>query len=303
MGAVSMNKKTLCLLLIIFIFSTSCANKKQAEQSEIEKITEENIEESKEVEPYTIIIDDEKKYRAKKSDPKELSELLNIKNFSSIIESEVKGLRPRAIEEAAQLVGIQTAMKWRYEKLLAEVEQYAYLLDTAFNFTPLLMVNDQETLVMPPIITKAENALRLENNNLLTTSKKVFEILETAKYITAIPNWRTYMMVNAFPNPEQPSKAVLPRNAKEIFLWQKTIREAWAKGILEADELFIVNINRLVRDYRGITLYHLLVAKDYVNEFSMSSSLPVTNIEGNKMFLEQKVFRITNPAKFQIPNK
>ncbi len=290
-----MKKKYLNLLLVVFIFLAGCANKGQVGE----------IEESKEVEPYSIIIpiENEEQDPARQSDPKALTELLNYKNTEILIENSVSLLRPKAIKESAQLVGVQTAIKWRYEQLLTEVAEYAYLLDTAFNFAPLLMVNDQEVLVMPPVITKAEEAMRLENRNLVTTAKSVYEILESAKYVSSIPNWRAYMMVNAFPVPEQPNLAVLPRNSKEIILWQEAIRKAWAEGIAEAEELFIVNINRLVRDYKGITLYHLLVAKNYLAQFEMSSSPAISNIDGNKMFLKQKIFRITKPTKFQVPKE
>ncbi len=305
-------------MLCLSVMATACAKKapleqansvpsQQLEEKEATKPSDKQSEIGNALvtvpEPYVIIINsDTQKLKGEKSDPTELKKLLSLKN-SYVVQSTVNLLRPQAIKDAAQLVAIQTAMKWRYEQLLREADRYAHLLDTAFNFVPLLMVSDQKIMVMPPILTKADDAMRIENNNLVTTSKTTYEILEKAKYVSNIPNWRVYMMVNAFPEPEQPNPAVLPQNPKEMILWQVAIREAWKDGIIKANELFSANLGRLVRDYKGITLYHILVAQNYLSQFTMSSSPASTNITANKMFLEQKVFRITQPSRFQSPNK
>ncbi len=286
----------LCLMLFS---SVGCMAKKNTPLENPIDITVEN--EKAEAQVHTVSSrEDKEEYKAKADAPKALSELLEMESPLHFNESEVSALRPKAIREAAQLVAIQKAMKWRYEQLIEETERYAYLLDTGFNFSPLLMVNDEDIMVMPPVITQANTGMRVENQNLVTTAKSTYEIIENAKYLSTIPNWRIYMMANAFPQAEEPSLAVLPRNAEERIIWQEAIYEAWEQGLQQANELYIVNLNKLVRDYRGISLYHLLVAKSHLSEFSMSSSPATTNIDGDKLFLEQKVFRITNPSRFQI---
>ena len=68
-------------------------------------------------------------------------------------------MRPKAIREAARLVTFQTAMSWRYGQLLEETERYSAIMDTAFNFTPL-MLTQGEALILPPQIARAGASMR-----------------------------------------------------------------------------------------------------------------------------------------------
>ena len=58
------------------------------------------------------------------------------------------------IREAARLVTFQTAMSWRYGQLVTETERYSAIMDTAFNFAPL-MLTQGEALILPPQIARA----------------------------------------------------------------------------------------------------------------------------------------------------
>ncbi len=307
-----MNKKFLALLMFS-VLATGCFKKTNTivleEQivNQDTELTEVNTKIEEEHKPYVLVVGhNDKEFtvsKISKSNPDELNALLKMNNLSSYNEEHSTTiLRPKAIKDVAQLIAIQTAMKWKYEQLMIETERYAYLMDRAFNFLPLLMVSDQEVMVMPPVLAKSDEAMRIENDGLVTTAKTTYEILENAKYLSTIPNWRSFLMFDAFPKPEQPNPALLPRTDNEMAIWQNTIIEAWEEGVLQASELYIVNLNKLVRTYKGISLYHLLVAKSYLSKVNMATSPAMTNIDGNKMFLEQKVFRITKPAKFQKPN-
>lgn len=259
-------------------------------------------------ETYSISVNNENSFNdfSKESysnEPAELGELLNMKaDLTAKETTSVSQLRPQAIKEVAQLVAIQTAMKWRYEILLKETNRYNYLLDNAFNFTPLLMTNG-EALVMPPVLTRSGASFRIEKDELATSANTTYEMLSTAKYVSVTPNWRVYLMVDAFPEPEKPNPAVLPRNGEELAIWRKAIREAWLQGIEQANDLYITNISRLVRDYKGVMLYHILTAKNMLTSVQTASTEPVTNINDKKMFLQQKVFRITAPSRFTAPEQ
>lgn len=89
----------------------------------------------------------------RKGEPAELAELLEMKATFSRDDTAVRQMRPSAIREAAQLVAIQSAMVWRYAQLVAATEQYAPIMDTAFNFSPLLMTQG-DALIMPPVLTR-----------------------------------------------------------------------------------------------------------------------------------------------------
>lgn len=235
-----------------------------------------------------------------KANPPELNYLLNLK-ANKKVESTVMLLRPNAIRDAAQLVTIQTAISWRYAQLVSQVEKYAAIMDTAFNFSPLLMTQG-DALIMPPVLTRGGASMRIEAHKLATATVASYELLEPARFISVIPTWRSYlMMIEDFPKPEEPNPAVMPKNLKEQVIWQTAVREAWIQGIAEAEQLFIENISRMVRDYRGIMLYHLLIAQDLLSNVHSASTDLGIYISKNKLNIGQKVYRITAPSIFTVP--
>ena len=232
-------------------------------------------------------------------EPSELADLLNMEGVNTKENTAVNLLRPAAIREAAQLVTFQTAIAFRYKQLLAVTEGYSGIMDAAFNFSPLLMTQD-EALIMPPMLTRAGASMRIEASNTATAAATSYEMLEPAKYVSTIPTWRQFLMVDSFPEPEKPNPAVMPQNAKERAIWRTAVREAWAQGLAEADQLYTDNVSRMVRDYRGIMLYHLLTAQHLLSEVhTASADLGMkTSDNGNKLNIGQKVYRITVPSAF-----
>jgi hypothetical protein len=78
------------------------------------------------------------------------------------------------------------------------------------------------------------------------------------------------------------------------------VREAWARGVAEADQLFADNVARMTRQYRGIMLYHLLTAQHLLSKVGTASAdLGMkTSDNGNKLHIGQRVYRITAPSFF-----
>ena len=208
-------------------------------------------------------------------------------------------LRPSAIREAGQLVAIQTAVAWRYKQLLTETEAHADALDMAFNFAPLMMTQGQ-AMIMPPVLSRAGASLRIEAGEAATAAQTSYELLAPARFVAVVPTWRTFLLADAFPEPERPNPALLPTNSKERAIWEDAVREGWAQGVAEAESLYRDNIARMVRDYRGIMLYHLLTAQHLLTKVNTASADRgmVTSDKGNKLHIGQMVYRITTPAAF-----
>ena len=239
-----------------------------------------------------------------KGEPEELSDLLEMKGGDSKDSTAVSLMRPNALREAAQLVTFQSAMAYRYKQLLAETERHCRILDTAFDFSPLLMTQD-DALILPPVLTRAGASMRIDDTKTATTAQTSYELLAPARYVSTVPNWRTFLMADAFPAPEKPNPAVMPKNDKERLIWRAAVREAWAQGLSEADQLYADNVSRLVREYRGIMLYHLLSAQHLLSQVNTASaSLGIkTSDNGNKLHIGQKVYRITAPSAFTVPEE
>lgn len=235
-------------------------------------------------------------------DPAELAELLDLQASASRKETAVTRLRPSAIRDAARMTTFQTAIAWRYGKLLEAVDRHAAIMETAFNFTPLMMTQG-DALIMPPVLTRAGASMRIDDDGTATTASTTYEMLQKARYVPVAPHWRSYLMTENFPEPEQPNPAVLPQNSEERAIWRAAVREAWVQGVEEADNLFTDNVSRLVRDYRGVLLYHLLTAQHLLSRVRTADAdlgVRVTG-DGNRMNLGQKVYRITEPSFFVTP--
>ena len=234
-------------------------------------------------------------------DPTELAALLEMKGADTREKTAVQLMRPSAIREAARLVTFQTAMSWRYGQLVAETERYSAIMDTAFNFSPL-MLTQGEALIMPPLLTRAGSSMRIEDAGTATAAKTIYELLEPARYIAVVPNWREFLMADDFPEPEQPNHAVLPKNAEERAIWRTAVRESWAQGLAEADQLYADNVSRMARSYRGVMLYHLLTAQHLLSRVNTASAdLGMRQSDnGSKLNIGQRVYRITSPSAFTV---
>lgn len=235
----------------------------------------------------------------RKGEPGELAELLELRGVRSKENTAVRLMRPAAIREAAQLVTFQTAIAWRYKQLVTATENHGAIMDTAFDFSPLVMTQG-DALIMPPLLTRAGASMRIEEPKTATAAETTYELLEPARYIATVPNWREFLMTDGFPEPEKPNPAVLPKNDEERAIWRAAVREAWAQGLAEADQLYADNVARMVRNYRGIMLYHLLTAQHLLSRVDTASAdLGMhTSDNGNKLNIGQKVYRITAPSMF-----
>ena len=231
-------------------------------------------------------------------EPEELAVLLEMKG-TAINDTAVNLMRPSAIREAAQLVTFQTAIAWRYKQLVASTEAHSAIMDTAFNFDPLLMTQG-DALILPPVLTRAGASLRIESGETATAAQTSYELLAPARYVSVAPTWREFLMADTFPEPEKPNQAVMPKNDKERRIWREAVREAWAQGVAEADQLYADNVSRMVRQYRGVMLYHLLTAQHLLSKVNTASAEIGTKTTdgGNKLHIGQKVYRITTPSAF-----
>jgi hypothetical protein len=237
----------------------------------------------------------------RRDEPEVLADLLEMRAAGSDKDTAVSLMRPSAIREAAQLVTVQTAVSWRYRQLLAATEQHSAIMDTAFNFSPLLMTHG-DALIMPPVLARAGASMRIEKPDTATVAETSYELLSPARYVAAPPNWREYLMVDDFPEPEKPNPAVMPQNDKERAIWRAAVREAWAQGVREADHLYVDNVARMARQYRGVMLYHLLTARHILSRVNTASAdLGMKTADnGNKLNIGQRIYRITAPSVFTV---
>jgi hypothetical protein len=185
---------------------------------------------------------------------------------------------------------------------LGVLEWYAPILDAAFDFSPLLMT-EGAALIQPPVLARSGASLRIEKPDAASSAETAYELLEPARFVPFAPHWREFLMVGAFPEPEKPNPAVLPKNDKERAIWRAAVREAWTRGLVEAEQLYADNAARMTRQYRGIMLYHLLTAQRLLSTVGSASASMSLNASDNKLYIGQQVYRITAPSRFLTDTK
>ena len=298
--------KSMFIMALPLIMLCGCAGKKSDVQELVEiqeaqnvEQTNDTLQESEKAQVLIVSKSENAPENKSESNSPELKELLELKGSKNSSETAVSRMRPDAIREAAQLATFQKAMSWRYGQLVDETERYCNIMDTAFNFSPLLLTQGQ-ALIMPPVLAKAGASMRIEDGDTATSAKATYELLEPARYIASPPTWREFLMVDNFPKADEPNPALLPKNSEERKIWRQAVHEAWNEGMAQADQLYADNVSRMAREYRGIMLYHLLTAQHLLSKVGTASAELGRHASGNKLNIGQQVYRITQPSAFVL---
>ncbi|WNV05858.1 type IV secretory system conjugative DNA transfer family protein [Candidatus Methylospira mobilis] len=234
--------------------------------------------------------------------PNELRELETLTSVTSSAEmsgGDAGNLRIEAIRETAQTLGMQSAVRWRYDQINESLEKDASHLDRLYDFHGLMM---HEGRFLPPVITVAHGTETLNHDQESTASDTTYEIVEDARIVISPPSWRDYLPqhfdVNNDVNP-----MIRPKDVSEELVWKEGVRLGWQDGLRHADALFEINMNRLTRDFRGLIRFHLLAKQHVVDvpQFAVGD-LGVT-VNGRLLDVNQRIFQITEPVKFNGAEK
>ncbi len=146
--------------------------------------------------------------------------------------------------------------------------------------------------ILPPVLIEARNTLNLSGGDSIRVADRNYKIVNQAKFITAAPTWREYLLMS-YDLPQLPDRSLLPRNKPERIMWENDLEEGWNAGLQQAELIFMENINRLVRDYKGMILYRNLLAQHIVSEpYVASMNMGITG-GGNDMTVNDRLLRIT----------
>jgi len=232
-----------------------------------------------------------------KSEKAILKELKTKDEFDAGIKSEIQNARPQAIRETATILATQKGVSWRYKKILDEIKNCETQLSQIFDFGHLLIHKGK---VLPPVIVQAKEGYTVESDVKATSVKTVYKIIQDAKFISSPPNWRDYLLQSytSF-SKNDVQVGVLPKNDKEREIWEKAIDKGWDAGVRQANYLFQINLNQLVRDYRGLIKFNILLEKNMVDLPIVAEGELGIKVGDKRLDVDQKVFRITNPTNFK----
>lgn len=203
-------------------------------------------------------------------------------------------IRLKAMRETAVTLGMQAGVRYRYNQINDELEYIALQLDEIFNFKPLLIGGG---MLLPPIIDHVEGGFSLESNDLINQSDATYMLRKDARLVSTAPSWRDYLK-QQFSVLDNVNKVMLPKDDEEKAFWQSAVLDGWNKGIQQADNVFTLNLNKLKRDYLGISTFHSLARQNIVAMPALAVGDMGVSINGRTMDVGQKIFRITRHAEF-----
>lgn len=213
------------------------------------------------------------------------------------LSEEAKALRPKALAETATRLGFQQGYAYRYAQIADVLKQRSLLLDSIFNFGPLLLENGK---VMPPVIVFADSFAEIRNPDEMVETGVTYKILEPAHFVTVQPSWRDYLLLpDDAVRVEKVHDSMLPLDAAEQLVWQEAISESWITGMEQADIMFQTGVNRMLVDLRGIIQYRILERQGYIAMPQIARGHLSIRVGDENLEFDQRVFRITEKARFK----
>ncbi|KAF1702968.1 type IV secretory system conjugative DNA transfer family protein [Pseudoxanthomonas kaohsiungensis] len=215
------------------------------------------------------------------------------------LDKDVSELRLSALKAVALQVGTQAGFQRRSYEIEQSIKEQAPRLDQVYNFQGLILDNN----VVPPVLVEARDVVRAPDDSTLRLADTTFEIVIQAKFATATPSWRDYLVRgNALtPTTYKPDPVMTPRNDAERKFWQAQVAAGWEAGEKQAELVFQSELARLNRDFKGMVLYRSLLYRNMVSKPFVSEARMGVTGDGNKIAINDRVLRIV--AKPQLETR
>lgn len=224
--------------------------------------------------------------------------ITQIPAFKKTADYKANEIRLTIIQDTSRSLGAQAGLAWSSKKFNELLEMQNTTLAKIFNFQAM-MLNDN---VVPPVLEEGSNDLNLDNEATIRLADRTYKIVKQAHFVTTTPSWRDYLIMS-YIDPESPDGSLLPKTNEERDVWNKYMLIGWQEGLTQANDIFAINLNRLVRDYKGMILYRKLLAQNIVTPpFVSEANLGITG-GGNNLRINDRVLRITSVSELQANSK
>lgn len=206
-------------------------------------------------------------------------------------------IREDSMKEAAFSYGARGGLAWRTHLIMKQLDENGPALDKTFNFRRLLIAAPSNLLIEPPVITEALNAFVVNNDGReAAVSDAVYNISRQARIVAAPRHWRQYLE-RSWDQVIPPPNILLPENAQERKNWRLWVADGWQQGILQADDTFQADLNRLTADFEGMVRYRNLLTQGKVSApYAVLQDRGITG-GGSGMRVGDRAVRISGPAQ------
>ncbi len=208
-------------------------------------------------------------------------------------------IRRDAQKSAALSYGARGGLAKRNSQIMESMSGYEGTLDSVFNFRALLIRAPSGLLIEPPIVRESlESLVITEGGNEAAVADQVLDINKQAKIVSAPRDWRQYLIQVWTSDLPPPPRLLWPKNKEEQANWDQWVAEGWEAGVAQADEMFEINLNRLVSEYNGMVRYRMLLAQGMISQpYALHEDRGVTGTK-TVMRVGDRALRITGPSQF-----
>lgn len=202
-------------------------------------------------------------------------------------------IRHDAMKEAALSYGARGGLNWRTYYIRQEIETRASYMDKVFDFRQLLIPAPSGLLIEPPIISEAIDAMTIEKGGLeAAVADRIYNIGRNARIVSTARTWRAYLE-RQWGEVKPPPDLLLPETKEEQEKWNKWFDAGWDAGVVQADEIFQADLQKLSADYQGMVRYRTLLSQGMVSPpYALQVDRGVTG-GGNEMRVGDRAVSIT----------
>lgn len=207
--------------------------------------------------------------------------------------------RLKVILSSAYEYAVRKGMQSQMRKINTMISKNERNLDAIYNFSPLMI----QGKVVPPVLTEMKDIIQVPNTSTFKSTSVLYQIDKQAYFSTTPPNWRSYL---TFPEStftiqfeEMPTKELAPKGSKQLAEWEKATKRGWVDGEKQANDIFKYSMNKLNRDYIGMTRFHEFVVQGKVSMPSISNSSIALANNGSAMAIDQSMLVIRSLPSFE----
>lgn len=201
--------------------------------------------------------------------------------------------RAKAVHDAALSVGLKAGMAWQLRNIDSVITSMARDLDQVYDFGAL-MINQR---VVPAVITESRNVYNQEGDYAVRLSGAFYKIERQARLSSVPPSWREYL---SFPRgvASIPTNVLAVRDGNERIVWEQAVKSGWSQGVEQANLMLTQSMDRLNRDFGGMSRFHRFVIEGKVSLPAIATEdIPVSH-SGATMAVDETLLRITTLPEF-----
>ena len=174
-------------------------------------------------------------------------------------------IRKEALREAGMSYGARGGLAHRTFEIQRRLAEQDASLGKIFDFKRLLINAPSGLLIEPPIISDGQRAVLVSGGGQsAAVTDRVLRINRVARIVTAPRDWHLYLERD-WGKVEPPPSVLLPKDKEERITWRKYVNEGWAAGVIQADDTFQADLDRMTNDFIGMVRYRELLAQGMVS--------------------------------------